>query len=268
MTHQEAYDLLESYTLGTLEAAEYDLVEAHLDAGCDECNARLHALGGLTVLMAHAVPQYDAPPDIRKKVFRHVHDASALASARPRRLLGTGWMAAAVAILAFVILAWWTSDLKRGVGELVADLNDARRELALLENDVAAQREAREMLGKPCTRLIDLAGVDPNPECYGKAILHPDIRSAVMFLYRMPKTPEGMTYQLWAVRDGVPRSMGVFTIPKDGGDAIIKLPSLPDPTTIASFSVTIEPTGGVPEPTGMRYLIGDNSLYGHEHMEE
>ena len=46
----------------------------------------------------------------------------------------------------------------------------------------------------------------------------------------------------------------------EDGSALLKMDPLPDPATIAQFSVTVEPSGGRPEPTGMLYLTGSNPL--------
>jgi anti-sigma-K factor RskA len=77
-------------------------------------------------------------------------------------------------------------------------------------------------------------------------------------MYRLPQTPEGMEYQLWVLREGKPTSVGTFTVAEDGS-AMLKLKALPTPTEIASFEVTIEPEGGMPQPTGMMYLTGPDS---------
>ena len=74
-------------------------------------------------------------------------------------------------------------------------------------------------------------------------------------MYQLPEPPEEMEYQLWVIRDGKPTSAGVFKVAKDGSK-ILKLEELPDQDTIASFTVTIEPNGGRPLPTGMMYLTG------------
>ena len=53
--------------------------------------------------------------------------------------------------------------------------------------------------------------------------------------------------QLWAIRDGVPTSMGTFTPDADGHVAAVMQGLLEPPDTI--YAVTIEPAGGSPQPT-------------------
>ena len=100
-----------------------------------------------------------------------------------------------------------------------------------------------------------LKGVEPNTQAFGKVVLDPERGAAVVHMYRLPQTPEGMEYQLWVMREGKPTSVGLFTV-AENGRGILKLHGLPDPSSIASYVVTIEPEGGQSEPTGMMYLTG------------
>ena len=53
--------------------------------------------------------------------------------------------------------------------------------------------------------------------------------------------------QLWAIRDGVPTSMGTFTPDAEGHVAAVMEGLVEPPDTI--YAVTIEPAGGSPQPT-------------------
>ena len=53
--------------------------------------------------------------------------------------------------------------------------------------------------------------------------------------------------QLWAIRDGVPTSMGTFTPDAEGRVAAVMEGVVEPPGTI--YAVTIEPAGGSPQPT-------------------
>jgi len=44
----------------------------------------------------------------------------------------------------------------------------------------------------------------------------------------------------------------------DKGNNIMELGTLPETGRIKKFAVTLEPPGGVPQPTGEMYLIGDS----------
>ena len=260
MEHDDAYELLDSYVFGTLEKDKVDALEAHLDTGCDECLARLREVAELSAQLASAVPQHDPPQRVKDRLFEQIrgtrnHNASTTASQKPI----LAWATAGISVTAVIAMIVWGSSINREAIELRTALEISQQEIVRLQQDRSVLDDAATLLGKPCTRLVDLAGVDPNPQAYGKVVLHPKETFGVVYLYRLPPNPEGMQYQLWLVRDGKPTSVGVFTVAEDGG-AVIKMQSLPDPTSIASFQVTIEPEGGQPEPTGMLYLTGQNAL--------
>jgi anti-sigma-K factor RskA len=65
-----------------------------------------------------------------------------------------------------------------------------------------------------------------------------------------------MTYQLWAIHDK-PVSIGTFNM--DTGKAahllVKKAPSFADAKT---FAVSLEPSGGRPQPTGPIYLLSQS----------
>jgi anti-sigma-K factor RskA len=78
----------------------------------------------------------------------------------------------------------------------------------------------------------------------------------MLYVYRFPMAPEDKEYQLWGLRDGLPPvSLGMFTVSPDG-TAMLNMKSIPEATHIVGFSVTIEPKGGMPHPTGMMYVKG------------
>jgi anti-sigma-K factor RskA len=71
----------------------------------------------------------------------------------------------------------------------------------------------------------------------------------------LPAAPEGRVYQVWVVTANAPVSAGLLTPDASGsGSAYFETaPDIPPPVAVA---VTLEPAGGVPAPTGERYLIG------------
>jgi anti-sigma-K factor RskA len=78
----------------------------------------------------------------------------------------------------------------------------------------------------------------------------------MLYVYRFPMAPEDKEYQLWGLRDGKPPiSLGMFTVSTDG-TAMLNMETIPAGEEIVGFSVTIEPLGGMPEPTGMMYVKG------------
>jgi hypothetical protein len=202
MDHKEAYDLVESYAFGTLEAELYPGLEAHLDSGCEQCLSRLREAGELSLKLARSVPMVDPPEEIEEKLMSRIREGRAKEEpSRPRRLQFPGWMAVAAAV---IIVAM-------GSGYVMLALQNSR-----LKQQLEEASDVTWLLKSPGWQFVDLEGVDPNPQAFGKVVMHPDKGAAVVYMYRLPQTPEGMEYQLWVMHEGKPTSAGVFTVSPDG----------------------------------------------------
>jgi len=260
MNHEEAYELIESYVFGTLDPDENDRVEVHLESGCEACLERLRSVSELSARLASTVPQAEPSPQIKKRILEEIRSGQQPARER-RRMPLFGWIPAVAGAAAAIVLLVWTMNLNKQLDVIRTELSTSQNQITRLEGEMAAYADAALLLGKPCTKIGGLDGVDPNPEAFGQVLMHPEEEFGVFYVYRMPEPPQGMEYQLWMLRDGVPTSVGVFTVLADG-TAILKMDALPDPTSIEEFAVTIEPSGGRPEPTGMLYLTGPNPLSG------
>jgi len=267
MKHEDVYELIESYAFGTAEPDEFAQIDAHLATGCAECLARLREVGEVSVRLAAAVPQHNPPAHVKDALMSRIGadrdtatptaavEAARVTPLEPRRRswlpLG-GSLVAAAAVIALMVNVF---SLRNEIRALRGDLTAARDEIATLTGDMDIYQHTALLLGSPCTRAVDLDGVDPNPNAYGKVFFNPEERSGVVYFFRMPQAPAGMEYQIWAMRDGKPTSIGMFTVAADGS-AMIRMDDMKDPVDVAAFQVTIEPKGGLNTPTGMLYLTG------------
>ena len=147
------------------------------------------------------------------------------------------------------------SSGKKQVSNLMAEVARSQAEMMTLRKKLAELEDVTELIASPATQFINLSGVNPHRQAFGKVVIDPIHGSAVVYVYRLPEPPDCMEYQLWVIREGKATSAGVFKVGKDGS-TVLKLHDFPDHETIASFSVTMEPTGGKPAPTGMMYLTG------------
>ena len=244
MEHADAKMLLEAYAFGALDERESAQVEAHVATGCAECAAAVRELFALASRLADSVPQHDPAPHVKAQLMAKVRASGRRANPlviRPPRL---AWTMAGLATAAVLILGLMAVRLAK-------DNSQLRRDLALAK-DVTA------LLASPGMQFVDLKGVDPNPQAFGKVVLDPERGAAVVYMYRLPQTPEGKRYQLWIMRDGKPTSAGLFSVSSDG-NAMLALHELRESDSLASFMVTIEPVGGQNVPTGMMYLTGPST---------
>lgn len=261
MKHEEAYELLEAYAFGTAEPDQYDAIEAHLATGCEECNARLREIGDVSVRLATSVPQHTPPARIKEKLMERVHTqglapVTPIPSAPPRaRANPWPWLVATASLAAMFVMIMTTFMMRGEIDAMRGQLTSAQSEISSMSDNMAVYQQTALLLGSRFTRTVDLTGMDPNPDASGKLFINPNEGTAVVYMFRLPQTPEGMEYQLWAMKDGKPMSLGVFTVKPDGS-AMFRMDDMPEKFDVASFQVTIEPEGGDRQPTGMMYLQG------------
>jgi anti-sigma-K factor RskA len=83
----------------------------------------------------------------------------------------------------------------------------------------------------------------------------PSDGTIVFTAHGLPPIPADRVYQLWAVVGNAAISGGIFTADASGrGQLVTEL--APMDGVPAAIAVTLEPAGGVPQPTGPKYLLG------------
>lgn len=179
------------------------------------------------------------------------------------------------------------ADMHREIGDQNKALAELRNELQQRTNDAAeakeqlAQREAEleetrvllsqpgntrtaetpqdefsTLLRTPNVKAVSLTGSDMAKRATGFLLY--DSRTQKIWLYsiNLPESLTGTTYQLWAIRDK-PVSIGTFNM--DTGETahllVKKAPSFVDAKT---YAVSLEPSGGRPQPTGPIYLLSQS----------
>jgi anti-sigma-K factor RskA len=253
----EDFDL---YALGALEGEERQDLELHLRT-CVDCGRKLEEARGRMALLALAVPPQSAPAAVRDRLLRQVSALSRVSAEEPRRRLGlyllrwvTPALALTTAVLAFTVgfLTSRNQSLNRRLRELESSTQQAERRQ---EAGMARARAILDVLTSSETTKVTLlaAGARPAPE--GKAFYHAQ-KGLLFYVANLPSLPSSQTYQLWLVPDtGSPISAGIFSTDPKGNGQIV-LPPLPSGVRAKAFAVTIEPAGGVPQPTGPKVLIG------------
>ena len=220
------------YLLGSLDADERRLFEAHL-ADCPECTAEVASLGAVVGALATAVPQVTPRAELRDRVLGRRAGTRA-----PHR--SPAWLSLAAAIVVAAGAAVYAVRVHQQVVELQSQLAEAQA--------------ATSVLAAPDLARIDLQGQMVAPDARARA-LWSRTRGLVFSAANLPALPAGKVYQVWVVTAQAPVSAGLL-VPdmSGGGTAYYMTPS--DIAAPVAVAVTLEPAGGVPAPTGDRYLIG------------
>ncbi len=241
MTDHRWLELAAPYALGALSRDEQADFEAHL-ATCATCRAEVQALRDVAGLLAHAAPDAAPPPELRERILRE---------ARRRRPRGTRrvpvapWLAAAACLVLALATGYGYLRERRAREQAI-------RALAAAQDTVAARDSLVAMLLSPDVGTAALAGAGRPPSA--RLFWSPSRHRVVMAVFDLPPAPAGRTYQLWAIAQGKPVSLGIFNTAPDGRltAAMVVPPNLSFEVT----AVTEEPAGGSPQPTQQPFLTG------------
>ena len=188
--------------------------------------------------------------------------ATGWGSAKPRgaRLPGR-WLPVAAALVIAVALGADAVRLRERIGSLEQRLRDisaradaSERELTSVRQSAAEAQTLVVVLASSDLIRVDLTGQPSAPMATARAFWSRS-RGLIFTASSLPPLPAGRTYQLWIVTPDAPISAGLLR-PGERGDvhAVLTVPR--DVARVAAVAVTIEPEGGVPAPTGEKYLVG------------
>jgi anti-sigma-K factor RskA len=262
-----------AYALGALASADRTAFEAHL-ASCPQCAEDVRQMRLAAGALAHAVPQIAPPPTLRARILIAAapHDAQPLGMAetaardvggqRRRRL--PAWLPIAALLVFGAGLFGYAQRLQVRIANLEMQLSQAQARVTAADRFTAEARavairaqNAMGVFAAPDLARIELAG-QPSARSASARALWSRQRGMVFTVANLPAPPPGRVYQVWVVTAQAPVSAGLLTPDAAGGGSVyFETPvDIPPPVAVA---VTIEPAGGVPAPTGERYLIGTPS---------
>lgn len=242
--HDETWkELIAGHALRILDPQDRTLVEGHLRDGCRECEADLasfeHAASRLAFAADPVAPSDLAWPRIRGAV----ETPAAPAEHSPRPWLGLA-TAASLAVAAGTGI--WASML-------LGERQQMASALAKAEQTLSTRDHEHHIAIAPGVRTVSLSGMEMAPDAVGQTYLNPTMGKAVFYAFKLPPPTAGRTYQLWFIIEGKPVSAGIFAV--DGsGNATLEVGRVDPMDRIDTWAVTLEPEGGVPQPTGQMYL--------------
>src|SRR5262245_37111366 len=258
--HDALREQLPVYAIGALTGAERAAVEAHV-RGCTACAAELAQFAPVSSALAQIVPQHDPPAALRARVLAAAGARVVALPARRPATTWAPWLAAAAMLLVTIGAAGYAVSLRERVRVLEAELRDAllrveegERRVNVALRAAADAQTPLSILMAPDVRRIDLAGQAVAPSASARTFWSRS-RGVVLTAANLPALPPGRTYQLWFVTAQAKVNVGLLKPDADGRAIAIlsNATDLPDPAAVA---VTIEPDGGVPQPTGAMYLVG------------
>jgi hypothetical protein len=241
---------------GATTQEEESALKNHLLQGCAACERVLPELREAAARLAETLPPVEPPPTVRTQLLDAISreleitpDKEARPSPAGRRFPWLGASGWALAGGLAVVLLWATDIQQEEVMRRESEIQSMRQILAEKEETLQIL-EARE------TQFSQLVGLAPSPSAFGKVFWNPNANAGLLFTFGLPPLPSGKVYQLWAIQGKTPIDAGIFS-PDREGRGPFKVKSLPNPRqAVQLFAITIEPSGGSPQPTGEMYLKG------------
>ena len=241
MTDHQWSELAAPYALGALDPEERARFEAHL-AECAVCRGEVQSLREVTALLANTAPAAAPPAALRDRILREARRVRPIGARRA----GLGpWLAAAASLV-----------LALGIGYAYlrerAAREQARASLAAARDSLAVRDSLVATLLSPDAGTAALAATGQAPSA--RVFWSPSRRRVVMAVFHLAPAPVGRTYQLWAIAQGKPVSIGIFNTSPDG--RLVAEMALPVDLKFELTAVTEEPAGGSPQPTQQPFLVG------------
>ena len=268
--HIEEEDLT-LLAVGALPEEECAALRVHA-AGCAECAAKLAEERGRVALLALTAEQERPAATIKAELFARIRaDRSTEEMHRWPSKLTVGRKAAeeAEAAKPQAKVAWWnwvlapvaaTLLIAAGVEwregrRLSAELENAKHRLAEATNERQRTEMLLDMLAEQDTVSVKMAAT-PDAEKATGMVRYNARKGMVMYTAVLPPLPADKSYQMWLVpMKGAPISAGIFA-PEAHGARQMWMAEVPVNTEAKVFAVTVEPAGGVKQPTGPKVLVG------------
>ena len=253
-------ELLPAYALGAVDEEDLREMESHLATGCAECRRQLDLWQGDLEELAASVEPVTPSETARRRVQR-LAGGGAAAPSRPSRTLRWPLLLAAASLL----IAVWSGMRQARLGNELEGLGAERdrlarqvsgldRQLGLARAEADRMAESLAIIASPGSRAVVLAGLGPSPGASGHTFVNPERGKAVFYAFDLPALAPDKTYQLWWIEGGRPVSAGVFNV-DERGTGSVQVDRAPAGAADA-WAVTVEPAGGVPQPTGEMVLKG------------
>lgn len=257
---------IELFALGALPEDEAATVRAHVSA-CDECAARLAEAHGHASLLAFGVKQDRPAGTIKAELMARVRAnrqseemnewPSRVYAENQARGAGEGagrltWVLAAGAVALALVslgLSWQNRRISAKLEQERKVAEASIREREQIEKLVG-------MLASPDTMTVKLAGMGEMANASGMVKFNAKAGMVVYEAENLPHLPADKSYQMWLVpTSGAPISAGLLG---PGGHAwgSMWMAEVPANTQAKAFAVTVEPAGGMEQPTGPKVLLG------------
>jgi hypothetical protein len=258
--------------VGSIEPRDRQRLAEHLAEGCLECEVALADFEQSTLLLAASAPSVRPSPGLRERVLQSVSAPQAPAAAgtagvasaagapaasfsaqvaQVRRRRGRGlalpaWTALAVAGLSgmVAIFSIIIAMMAHGeAGRLHGEVTGNTQVIAALNDQLEEEKRWNAVFTSPDARTAELRPISQGDAVlHGRVVFDPHTRRAVIVFENLTPISD-RSFELWAVIDRTPQSMGVIKT-DERGNGVLRIEDAGDPNRLNGFQVTLEKSGG------------------------
>lgn len=249
--------LLELYALGLATSEENSQVEKWMEkypevAG--EFNTIQQAMEKYAFM--HAV---EPSSGLKQSIFSDLKtqtstSAAYAASAEPAKVVGMHdglkWLAAAAILLLIGSTVFNVVYYNRYKESQTANTEIKNQMLAQQEKNREMESDMSVVQNK-YSMPVSLQGLEASPEAAAKIFWMKNTGEVYVDPSNLPPCPEGKQYQLWGFVDGKPVDAGMIS-----PDKKFRIQKMKSFGKAEAFAITLEDTGGNPQPKGQIYVMG------------
>ena len=255
-TKEEIQELINLYIFGALEPSEKAEAEEYL-----KDPEFLNYYNETRFLLDHTAYSFEedmqVPENLKSEILLKIDESSDIAGEdtaleqsdnvlRPN-FFGRYGFAIAATIIGFLLIYTFT---------LTRQLNEQSTLIAKLQSEYEENHHFVDFVSKPEVFQVKLAATDQS-NAAGSLAWDKKTNDAMLYVSNLMELPEKNVYQVWVVHkdDSIVEAMGTFKVNPDG-TYMLTIGCMPKPSDTKAIHITMEPEGGMPEPTGNKYLSG------------
>lgn len=145
--------------------------------------------------------------------------------------------------------------------EIRKELSKKDNEIAMLRSEMSQNEMVKSFIENPSVNIIKLASTESEMNLHARLFWDKEKNSALLCIIDMPYIGGDQTYQFWADSKSDMESIAMFDAKAEVkdmpmSDKMMMINKMPSNSKTMAFYVSIEPKGGMPHPTGKKYLLG------------
>lgn len=255
-------DLCTGYVLNALDAEEREAFKAMLSEASEEQRKLYSDLQTAANQLAFTIERGEPAGRVKERLLEHIRSGRQHEVAETRAKSEGSYFAIAASFALLLIslsLLFYSFNLTRQMTEKDREIENQQVQLSSLQHELRQKEELLSILESREVDVVSLTGMEASPNGYGKIVWDPKNNQALLQVSNLPAIPSDRDYQLWIIKNNKSVSAGIFSISDPEKDTFFKIEQMDPPVdeqSTGAFAVTLEPKGGMPQPTGDMYLMG------------